>query len=279
MDDKITPPVELRRRGRPARAGRAGETAQVQSLARALTLLELVSEREHGAALTELARAAKLAPSTAHRLLKSLELMRYVRQDQDRGLWFIGVQAFTVGNGFARGRDIVAVARPIMRELMQEVGESVNLAILDEGEVVYLSQIECHQMMRAHAMPGGRAPLHCSGVAKALLASLPEAEAEALLGRRPLSRRTERTLTTLKQLRAELRQVRGQGYAVDDEEQNLGMRCVAAAIFDENGEAVAAISMTGPSARIARARLAEFGAIVRRAAAAATNAYGGRSPE
>ena len=250
----------------------------MQSLARALTLLELISEREHGAALTDLAHAAALAPSTAHRLLKSLEQMRYVRQDEDRGVWFVGVKAFTVGNGFARSRDIVVVARPIMRDLMLAVGESVNLAVLDDGEAVYLSQIECHQMMRAHALPGGRAPLNCSGVAKALLAARPWAEAEVLLKAGELPRRTDKALFRLDDLRAELARVRDLGYAVDDEEQSLGMRCVAAAIYDEKGEALAALSMTGPSARITLAKLPQLGATVARAAADVTAAIGGRAP-
>ena len=278
MDRQLTEPREGRRRGRPAGRGSRGDAVQVQSLARALTLLELISEREQGAALTELAQAASLAPSTAHRLLKSLEQMRYVRQDEDRGVWFVGVKAFTVGNGFARSRDIVAVARPIMRDLMQAVGESVNLAVLDEGEVIYLSQIECHQMMRAHALPGGRAPLNCSGVAKALLAARRWEEAEALLKTCELPKRTDKALVRLEDIRRELARVRDLGYAVDDEEQSLGMRCVAAAIYDENGEAVAAVSMTGPSARITVPKLPAFGAAVGRAAADVTTAIGGRVP-
>ena len=254
------------------------ETGQVQSLVRALTLLDRVSEHEHGVTLTDLAQDVGLAPSTAHRLLKSLEQMGYVDQDSERGLWFVGVKAFTVGSAFVRARDIVAIARPFMRELMEEAGESVNLAVLDHDEPVYLSQVECRQVMRAHALPGARPPAHCSGVGKALLAALPERNVERLLTRTGLPRMTPKTLTTIDAFAAELAAVRAAGYAVDDEEQAFGMRCVAAAIYDENGDAVAAVSLTGPSARIAPDRVSKLGELVSGTAARITAAIGGRKP-
>jgi len=269
-----------KRRGRPAAAnGAAAGAGQVQSLMRALALLEQVSAHEHGATLTDLASAVELAPSTAHRLLKTLEAMSYVRQDEERSLWFVGVKAFTVGSAYARARDIVATARPLMRDLMEEVEESVNLAVLDQDEAVYLTQVECHQLMRAHALPGSRPPVHCSGVGKALLSFLPPARMAAILKRIPYPRLTERTLADAAALRAELEQVRLRGYAVDDEEHSCGMRCVAAAIFDENGDAVAAISMTGPSARITAERLPALGVSVMRTADRITAAIGGHLPE
>jgi len=266
-----------KRRGRPAREPDGGRTGQVQSLVRALTLLDHLSQREHGASLTEAAQAAGLAASTAHRLLRSLEQMDFVAQDAESGLWFVGVKAFTVGAAFVRRRDIVAIARPFMRELMERSGETVNLAVLDHDEPVYLTQIECHQMIRAHALPGGRAPIHCSGVGKALLATLSEARVAAIAQRRGLPRHTAKTLTTLPALSAELERVRARGWAVDDEEHSLGMRCVASVLCDEHGEAIAAISLTGPSARVTDERLGELGAMVRGTAAKITAALGGRA--
>ena len=264
-----------KRRGRPARTPER-QAGQVQSLVRALTLLEHLSQREHGATLTDAAQAAGLAASTAHRLLKSLEQMGFVAQDEERGLWFVGVKAFTIGSAFVRARDVVAIARPFMRELMELSQETVNLAVLDQGEPVYLTQIECRQMIRAHALPGARAPVHCSGVGKALLATLPEARVAAIAQRRGLPRYTEKTLTTLPALNAELARVRERGWAADDEEHSLGMRCVASVLRDEHGEAIAAISLTGPIARVTDARLAELGALVRATAAKITAALGGR---
>ena len=247
----------------------------MQSLDRAFNLMEAISEHEYGIALTDLAQRTELPPSTAHRLLKSLEQRGYLRQDEERGLWFVGVRAFVVGSAFIRSRDIVAIARPSMRRLMEDLGESVNLAVLDGGQAIYLSQVECRQMIRAHALPGGRAPLHGSGVGKALLAALAPERAAALVGDLAMPALTPNTVTKRDALLAALEIVREAGYAVDDEEQSLGMRCVAAAIHDENAEPVAAVSITGPSARVGADRIDAIGARVRAAALEITDAFGG----
>ena len=263
-----------RKRGRPAQAGAVTAPGAVQSLGRALDLMESVAMAEQGAGLTELAKATGLAPSTAHRLLKTLQQRRYVSHDAERGLWFIGVQSFTVGAAFLRTRNVVAAARPVMRQLMEDSGESVSLAVLDGVDVVYLAQIECRAMMRALARPGGRAPQHCSGVGKALLASLGEAERAPLYARVEFTRYTAHTLTDPAALDAALRPVAAQGYAVDDEEFALGLRCVAAAICDEYGEPVAAISCSGPTARVTVDRVAPLGRLVAAAAADIAAALG-----
>jgi IclR family acetate operon transcriptional repressor len=268
-----------RRRGRPTleRNGKR-DGGSVQSLDRALGLMEAISYREQGATLSDLAQETALAPSTAHRLLKSLESREYLRQDEERGLWFIGVRAFTVGSAFVRVRDIVAVARPFMRVLVEEVGESANLAILEDNQPVYLSQVECQQMIRAHALPGVRAMPHCSGIGKAFLALMPAARVEAIMASKGMPALTSKTITSIDDYQLALADVRRHGYAVDDEEQSPGMRCVAAVIFDDNSEAAAALSITGPSARIAQRRIPELGAKVRDMAAQVTAAIGGVSP-
>lgn len=264
-----------RRRGRPAVHG-AAAGGQVQSLARALALLEEVARVERGAALGDLAARAGLAPSTAHRLLKSLEAARFVAHDGERGLWFVGVRAFNVGAAFLGARDVVASALPVMRALMEESGESVNLAALEDGDVVFLAQIECRQMMRALSRPGGIAPLHASGVGKALLAALPDDEAARLIGVAPLPRYTANTLVTRDALIADRDAARARGHAIDDEEFTPGLRCVAAAIHDESGRPVAALSLSGPSARITDGRIAELGRLVRDQADRITQAIGGQ---
>jgi IclR family acetate operon transcriptional repressor len=267
-----------KRRGRPRSGKLPKNGGHVQSLTRALTMLERLAEEEAGALLTELAARVGLPPSTAHRLLKSMEHLRFVRQDEERGLWFIGVQAFAVGNAFLRGRDLVDLARPVMRRLMEDSGESVNLAVLDGDAAVYLTQIECREMMRALARPGGRAPIHCSGVGKALLAGLPGDEAEALIVGGRLRRYTPNTVTDAAELKTALARSRAQGFTFDDEEQLLGMRCVAAAIHDEYAYPVAAISLSGPTARITDDRVDGLGRMVARAAEEIAANMGGRKP-
>ncbi len=245
-----------------AATGRPGGD-QVQSLVRALALLNRISEApDKGVTLTELAQQVGLPPSTAHRLLTTLEQERYVRFDHGGRLWAVGVQAFVTGCAFTKTRSLVGLARPHMRHLMEESGGTVNLAVEDEGQAVYLAQVECRQMMRAFARPGSRVPLHCSGVGKAILSGISGKSLAKILHRHGMPRLTVKTIITPASLRADLDRVRVAGYAVDDEEHAVGLRCIAAPVFDETGDVVAAVSATGPMARLVDGRMAQLGALV-----------------
>ena len=267
-----------RRRGRPARDGTRNGSGHVQSLARALTLLECIAASEAGITLSDLAHQVGLPASTTHRLLNTLEQHGFASLDADRGVWFVGVKAFTVGNAFLSDRDVVAIARPFMRALMERSGESVNLGILDDAQVVFLAQVQCREMMRMLVRLGGRAPIHASGAGKALLATLSESQSKMVLARHGLERFTDNTLVSRAALAKDLETVRHQGFAFDDEEHAVGLRCVAATLHDEHGEALAAISMSGPRARITDDRIASLGRQVRDTAQAISHAMGGRCP-
>ncbi|UEM24936.1 helix-turn-helix domain-containing protein (plasmid) [Skermanella mucosa] len=268
----------------PAPAKAASATAAdprsqtVQSLVRALHIMTILGEADGPMSLTELARAADLSPSTAHRLLTTLQQERYVRFDGATRSWYVGVQAFISGSGFLKTRNVVDLARPRMRQLMDQASETVNLAIIENHEVVYLAQVECHQMMRALAPPGSRLPLHCSAAGKALLARMAPQYVRNLMEQRGLPRFTAATLTTLEALEADLEQVRTRAYAVDNEEHAIGLRCVAATIYDERGQPIGALSVSGPKARVTDDRVASLGGLVRQAAAAVTNELGGTAP-
>jgi IclR family acetate operon transcriptional repressor len=252
------------------------DPSQVQSLTRALALLNALAESVDGMSLGDLAQVVGLAPSTAHRLLTTLQGQRFVRFIAAEGVWQVGVQAFIVGQTFRRARDVIALARPAMRRLMEESGETVNLYIEEGGEAVCMGQVECRQVMRAISRPGGRVKMHCSGVGKAMLARLPEGEVTRILQAHGLPRMTERTLDTPRRLRADLEEIRRRGFAVDDEEHAVGMRCVAAAILDEDGRPLAALSLSGPVARIDDAGLMAAGVLVAKAADTVTAQVGGR---
>jgi IclR family acetate operon transcriptional repressor len=247
----------------PPRSG----SDHVQSLARALALLNRISEAaDGGATLTELAQQVGLPPSTAHRLLTTLEQERYVRFDHDGRLWSIGVQAFVIGCTFTKTRSLVGLARAYMRRLMEESGETVNLATEDQGQMVYLAQVECRQMMRAFARPGSRVPLHCSGVGKAILSAGSDKTVAKILQQHGMPRLTVKTITTPALLRADLERARAVGYAIDDEEHAVGLRCIASPIFDETGDAIAAVSVSGPMARMVDERVGPLSAMVLQAA-------------
>jgi len=263
--------LTTRRAKAPAPARASG---QVQSLTRALAILGAVAESHEGMALTDIAEVVGLAPSTTHRLLTTLEAERFMRFDAQARLWQIGIRAFTVGNAFTRTRDIVAIARPAMRRLMEDSGETVNLYVEEDGEAICMGQVESRQMMRAIARPGGRVKLHCSGAGKAMLAHMRDDELSRILQAHGLPRVTDKTLDTPRRLRADLAAVRERRFAIDDEEHEIGLRCIAAAIVDEHGRPVAAVSLSGPTARLTDDEVAKLGPMVARAAAAISAAYG-----
>ena len=262
----------------PARPKPGGGDA-VQSLVRALGLLNRIAESaDAGATLTDLAQQVGLPASTAHRLLTTLEQERYVRFEPEGRLWSIGVQAFVTGASFTRTRSLVGLARPHMRHLMEDGGETVNLAVEDDGQAVYLAQVECRQMMRAFARPGSRVPLHCSAVGKAILAAASDKSLAKILHQHGMPRLTVKTITTPASLRTDLQRARTAGYAIDDEEHAVGLRCIAAPVFDDTGDLVAAVSASGPMARIVDERVERLANLVM-AAARAISAELGASGE
>jgi len=262
----------------PAGSTAKGTAAPSQSLTRGLQLLECLAGEPHGMSLSDVAQAAGLATSTTHRLLGTLQALDFVRHDERLGLWSIGLKTFCIGNAFTDSRDFVAEARPLMHQLAEDSGETVNLGVVDDGEAVFIAQVESQAMMRMVVRLGSRAPLHASGVGKALLARMDEAQVAAILHRRGLAGFTASTLSSPPALRAALATIRRQGYAVDDEEHAIGLRCVAATIHGPDGRALAAISVSGPKARLADARLGELGARVARCAAQISERLGGRAP-
>jgi IclR family acetate operon transcriptional repressor len=266
-------PARPAARGRDVPAG-AGHT---QALSRGLALLEALAATEVGATLTAVAERLALPTPTAHRLLATLEQAGYVQQGPG-GEWLVGVRAFRVGSAFLDHRNLVVQAYPHLKRLMERAGETTNLAVIDDGEAVFVEQVQCRELMRMSTKLGARAPLHASGVGKAMLAAMPDAVARAALARRGLGRHTARTFTDGERLAQELAATRERGYAIDDEEHADGLRCVAAPIWDENGEAWAAISLAGPTSRITPERVEQLGCLVRDIAADITAALGGHPP-
>ena len=270
--------VPARTRRTPA-SGARERSDQVQSLVRALTIVNRLADADGGVSLSEVAQQVGLSASTAHRLLTTLEQERYVHFDAERRLWSVGVQAFMAGNAFLKTRDLVGVARPHMRALMEDSEETVNLAVEVQSAAVYLAQVECRQMMRSFARPGGRVPLHCSSVGKALLSTMPDGHLSKVLHRQGLPRVTVKTINTAAALREDLARSRDRGYAVDDEEHAVGLRCIASVVFDENSLAIAAVSVSGPMARIPDDRISLLGEKVRLKAEAITAQFGGTVPD
>ena len=268
----------MRRKSKSVKGSRAG-AGYVKSLDKALALLERLGEADNALTLSDLAQRAGLPLPTAHRLLTTLERRRFVQFDAEQTLWSIGVQTFIVGNAFLPRRNLVRQAFPIMRTLMEQSGETTNLAIEFDGEAVFLAHVECRDMMRASSRPGSHVALYCSGVGKALLSAMSDEDVTRVLHQHGLKRITPNTIVSPEKMRADLAESRLRGYAFDNEEHAPGVRCVAAPIFNESGHVLAAISLSGPTARITDDRIPVLGASVAHAASRITADLGGEVDE
>lgn len=238
----------------------------VTSLDKALALLDILA-RSGRDGLKALAKGAGLTPPTAHRLLAVLSRAGYVRQDPRTREYMLSLKLLELGAKVAGGLDLPAVARPVMKELSELSGETVNLVIFDNNEAVYVAQESASRsMLRMFTRVGARVPLYCTGVGKAYLASLDPGEACRILEASTLTRLTGRTLVTVDAVLEELMRVQQRGFAVDDEEVETGVRCVAALIPGPNGQAAGGMSISGPSARLTTERIPGMGAALARAA-------------
>lgn len=266
-------PEPIRRRGRPP-SSKGGGAGTVQVLDRALDLLDLLALHS-GLTLSEVAEKTEQSPSTVHRLLHSLASRGIVESDPTTQAWTIGPATFRLGSAFMRRSGIVERARPILRALMEHTGETANLGILNGDSVLFVSQVETQETIRAFFPPGTLSPLHASGIGKALLAFGRPEILQGLTRGPALTRFTDRTLTTAGELAEDMARTRARGFSFDDEERTRGMRCIAAPVFDLTGEAIAGVSVSGPTHRIGPEHVKTLGAVVAAAAADLSAAMGG----
>jgi IclR family acetate operon transcriptional repressor len=249
----------------PKRARRS-----VQSVDRALDLLEALVAAEGEVAITALASRTGLHVSTVHRLLATLLRRGYVRQNPETSRYYVGAKLATLSEGRSRFGELRLRARPLLRSLTEATRETANLVVLDDLQAVYIETMPSPQVVRLFTTVGNRTPLHATGAGKALLANLPSARREALLERLDLRGYTARTIVDRAAQRRTHTQVRERGYALDDEEYDEGVRCVAVAVLAAAGREspapVAALSISAPASRLTRQRCAELAPMLRRAA-------------
>lgn len=243
-----------------------------------MAILMVLGEDEDGARLTDIALRTGLSPSTVHRLLTTLERSKFVQFDMSDGMWHVGRAAFSIGSAFVRHRNFVAPALPYLRRLRDQTRETANLGVIDDGEVVVLTQVESRQIMRAITRIGGRAPMVSSGMGKAILATYSDEDIRALVSSHGMHRHTPRSIVRRGALQEQVETIRHQGYAVDDEEFVTGLRCIAAVVYNEDAEALCAISVSGLAHRLPQERLPVLGQLLRDTARELTLALGGRMP-
>lgn len=246
--------------GETSNQGRTRPSNLVQTIERASLILDILGQSPQGISIRDLSDRMRLPKGTTHRLLSSLSYFGYVRQDQNTKNYFLGFKLVELGNLLLSQLDLRKEAESFLRDLAERTGETVHLVILDGSEIVYLDKLETEPHtggLRMASRVGSRNPAHSCAVGKVLLAYLPAAALTKMIGEKGLPRRTGNTITDFNQFKEHMNLVRKQGYAVDDEENEEGIRCVGAPIFDEAGRVVAAISVSGPAFRVTKKSVQE----------------------
>lgn len=239
----------------------------VQSVDRALDILETLAASKNGLALSELASRVILNASTCHHLLQTLLQRSYVEQDAETKRYALGNRILHLQYGRTQQIDMAAQALPILRELNETTGESTHLATLQVLDLVTLLKLESlHPVRVDNSLVGKTHAAHATATGKAILAFLPEGRLSALLRESGLRSFTDRTMTNLPQLRADLERVSRQGFAVDDEEFQPGVYCVGAPVRDHTGKVVASISVSMPVMRVTKDRIEEIIRLAKQAA-------------
>ena len=239
------------------------ERGAVKSLARGLTILEVLSAHPDGLTLSEISRSLALPKSSTHALLHNLLERDYLMDGRRDRTYRLGPRLFQLGNAYVHGIDLVADGQETVRAVSRRCDETVHLATLEGRDVLYVAKEEGTSYIRMVSALGKRVPAHGTGVGKMLLSSLTAEELSALYPPEyPPQQMTARTIADLSAMKVELRRTRERGYALDDEESTVGLRCVAAPVYDAAGTMVAAMSISVPVARWSRNRQDELLALV-----------------
>jgi DNA-binding IclR family transcriptional regulator len=217
---------------------------------RALAILEAVAQESEGLSNAEISRKLKIPKSSASYILRTLESQSYLTRDAESGKYRVGLKILSLSRGALGGLDVRGVALPIMRHLTQETGLTCHLAILDGPDAVYVEKVEPEGFIRMDTWVGRRMRVHATSVGKALVAHIPQERLQQIVRKSGMDKRTHKTITTLPRLLKELEKVRVQGYAVDDEENNLGARCVGAPVFNDHGSIEAALGLSGTTQQV-----------------------------
>jgi IclR family transcriptional regulator, KDG regulon repressor len=230
----------------------------VQSVDRALQLIDIVSQHRNGCGVTELAHALDISKSTVFRLVSSLVNYGYIEQHLETKNYKLGYKLLELNTRLLDSIDLRTQALPFLKELEDLSNEVVHLVVPNGGEVVYIEKLEGNETLRMHSQVGKRAPMHCTGVGKVILAYLAETTLKKVIKEKGLPKITVNTIDNEKSLYTELNQIRKQGFGYDLEENEIGISCIAAPIFNHKGEITAALSISGPTLRMTDEKMANL---------------------
>jgi DNA-binding IclR family transcriptional regulator len=244
----------------------APRTQSVPALERGLSILESLSKSKHGLTLSQLSRALELPKSSVHCLLLTFERHGYLHHDDSSGRYRLGLRFCDLANAALGGVMLRDQAAPFLRQLRESTQLTTHMAVLEHDEVVLIEKLEA-PASRVNSWIGKRMDVHCTALGKALTAALPEEQLDVLVHRHGLLRHNDNTIASIKKLKQELEQVRRRGYAIDDQEEEIGVRCIGAAVLGGGQQPLAAISITGTIEQIYGDTLDSFVAKVKGAAA------------
>lgn len=225
---------------------------RAQVLERAFAILDMLAESAADMSLADMHKKSSLNKSTFYRLLRTLERYRFVEKDPGTKRYRLGGRFLELGVRIAARFDLVTTVRPYLEKLSQKTGETAHLGILADGDVVSIAVVDGRHALRMSVTVGSRVPANCSALGKAILALRPPQELDFVLSKYGHKARTRQSITQRAELLSELTRIRARGFAIDDEELEEGLRCVAAPVQDYSGRVVAAISIAGPSFRITK---------------------------
>ncbi|MFB5662311.1 IclR family transcriptional regulator [Alteribacillus sp. HJP-4] len=237
----------------------------IQSVDRALKILDLFDEYETELKITDISDKMLLHKSTVHSLLKTLQKHDYIEQNPENGKYKLGMKLFERGNFVIHSRDIRAIAREFLFSLSKDSGQTVHLVILDGKEGVYIDKVESSTATVLYSRIGRRIPIHCSGVGKALVAFKTEREINSILKDYDYIVRTENTITNEKSFRKEIQKIRDKGYAEDNQENEPGVRCVAIPVRDHTGDVAAAISISANTMKVSEEEILRYVELLKQA--------------
>ena len=252
---------------------RESKSAPVGVVTKVLRILEALHAATSGLQLKDVAQQTAINKSTAYRFLAHLEHEGYVYRDNS-GAYAIGVRLARLASGSSYQATLRKLSRPILQQLWRTTGETVNLAVLDGREVLYLDVMESSHTFRLVSQVGLRRPVYCTALGKVMLAFIPEEEQPYFFSGMSFERLTPHTVKSLSHLRKELAAIRQRGYSIDNEEVYLGSRCIGAPVFDSSGRIAASLSVSGPTSRVTKEQVPSYAAMAKNAAMAISRSLG-----
>lgn len=250
------------------------KSSSVPSIDRALRIFELLADSRRGLSLSEISRTLKLPKSSTCLIVSTLERKGYLQKNVVTGKYCFGLKLLSLSRTALENLDLRHLGRPYLRKLAQETRLTVHMAILERGEAVIIDKIEAPGLVKLATWVGRRMDVNCTGVGKALIAFLPKEEFDQQIRGKVLAKHNDQSIVSIRALERELTEVRNLGYSFDDEEDEIGLRCIGAPIFDSAGVVLAALSVSGTTSQLPLESVSDVAKKVKQAADAISSNFG-----